>query len=98
MKKLEFATQRLIDSVWTVAFVRVDGGVEVLAFSRNLVNGYKNEHELPRMNFVEDEERTVTELHLEPYRDFVYAATQPTERLKVVNPKNIFAYGDKYFD
>ena len=97
MSKVEFATKRLINAVWTVAFERVEGGVKVLAYDRTLDVGYEKEHELPRMQFVEDDERNATELLLKPFEAFMYhAGSEPTERLKVVNPKNVFEYGEEY--
>lgn len=96
----ELATKRLIDSVWTCVFERVEGGVKILAYDRTIGEGYERERELPRCSLVEtkDNKRTVLAIELAPYGDFEYwpTAETVTETLPVVNPQNVFSYGSDY--
>lgn len=96
MTNVEFATQRLINSVWTVAFRRVDGGVEVLAYSREIKLGYDRERVLPEGRFAEDDQRTVHELVVTTGGSRYRPGSKPAkeERLRVVNPAFVFSYGD----
>ena len=64
MSNIEFATKRLINAVWTVAFRRVEGGVEILANDNGILHGYEYEHGLPHGRLVETKDRHVTELVL----------------------------------
>lgn len=93
---VELATKRLIGAVWTVAFTRVDGGVKILAYDRNIDEGYQREDELPRCNLVEDANRTVVELVIGKIGRFGEYIAREGERLKVVNPRNVFDYGSDY--
>lgn len=97
MSKVEFATKRLINAVWTVAFERVEGGVKILAYDRSIELGYEQERELPRMDFIEGDGRTVTHLVLAPFEEHFYVARGETAKTyAVVNPKNVFEYGEEY--
>ncbi|MCF2220985.1 hypothetical protein H9Q08_17000 [Chryseobacterium sp. PS-8] len=89
------ATQRLIDSVWTVEYKKVsEGKVKILNYSRNDPEGYEREKELPQCKLVEAEERIVTHLWLKPYNAFDGWINEKnaTETYEVVNPKFIFSY------
>tara|TARA_R100001463_G_C3477856_1_gene216602 strand:- start:109 stop:423 length:315 start_codon:yes stop_codon:yes gene_type:complete len=91
----KYATQRLIDSVWTVAYQEVEGGARILSYNRESPIGYGQEKELPRMGFIESEGRIVVQLVLSPYGAFDYSASASSEGarvLSVINPKNIFNY------
>lgn len=65
------ATERLIDSVWTLEYnILPNGKVEILKYSREDIEGYENEKNLPRLNLQEDDKRIVTGVFLEPYEVF----------------------------
>lgn len=95
MSKTKYATKRLIDSVWTVAYQEVEGGARIVSYDRENPVGYNQERELPRMDLIEGKGRIVTRLVLSPYGAFNYSANASSEGarvLDVVNPKNIFGY------
>ena len=101
MSKIEFATKRLLGAVWTVAYRQseeVFNGVEILAYSRDIDLGYEKEDELPRMNFVENDDRTVVQLIVDPQAFALdeHRARPTALRFKVVNPKHVFEYGDEF--
>ena len=89
------ATERLIDSVWTVEFnVKSPTEVEIVKFSREDPEGYKREHELPQATVVEDENRTVTGLLIRnKFEPFEWVNLNNCDyALNVVNPKHVFDY------
>jgi hypothetical protein len=90
------ATERMIDSVWTVEYEVVgENEAKILAFNREDPEGYEKERELPRCNLAEAGDRTVVGLTISPYESFRYGAsmTYPESKFyKVVNPKYIFSY------
>ena len=53
------ATQRLIDSVWTLTYKIIDGKVEILEHNRTDPEGYEKEGELPNFNLLEGNDREV---------------------------------------
>ena len=73
------ATNRLIDSVWTVEYNIISPTeVEILKFSRTDPEGYKKERELPQCSVVENE-----------HRDFIGLLVRDTfDSFKWVNEKN----------
>lgn len=92
---IHHATQRLIDSVWTVTYKKInETQVEILSYKRDNPIGYEQEKQLDRMNFVEGEGRIVQTLLIEPYESSKYWAgnNNPTA-YKVLNPRYIFSYG-----
>ena len=89
----EFAVQRMIDSVWTIEFKRVPGGVEILRYSRDIDEGYEHEDTLSVGVINEDEERTVLSITFYPPKTRRSERGQPKEVLKVLNPKHVFDYG-----
>lgn len=92
---IHHATQRLIDSVWTVAYKKVsETEVEILSYKSDNPIGYEQEQQLDRMDFVEGEGRIAQTLLIEPYESFNYWAgnNNPTA-YKVVNPQHVLSYG-----
>ena len=87
-----YATKRLIDSVWTLGFIKKGIDVEIVSYDRNNKLGYDNEKDLPQFEFIEGDDRIVTDVLIaekyEPFRRDMFDAT----RHKVVNPKYIFSY------
>lgn len=94
MNKIEFATDRRINSVWTLVFRRVEGGVEILAHSRDIEAGYELEHKLPSYRIIETEGRIASEVVVGS-RDSWSRDIQNAETLKVVNPKGVFYYDEE---
>jgi hypothetical protein len=88
---LQFATKRLIDSVWTLGFKWVDGGVEIVSYDRESDVGYKYEKDLLQAHLIEDENRTVIAVQLRQYEQFNMKFVDVPE-FTVVNPKHVFSY------
>lgn len=88
------ATQRLIDSVWTLEYNHLPNGkIEVIKYSREDEEGYKKEKSLPRLSNVEGDGRILTGVYLEPYEPYKYWADKKTATLyEVENPAFIFSY------
>lgn len=90
------ATQRLIDSVWTVTFRHVDEStVEILSYNREDEEGYDNERVLSRCRLIEDDKRIVNSLAIQPYKgsnSLAIIRDADTIIYKVVNPKHVFSY------
>lgn len=77
----EKASNRLLDSVWTMTFRQVsDFSVEILAYSRDDDDGYKYEHLMPSVFVMEDDDRNITHIEINGYM------------FAVENPKYIFSY------
>lgn len=76
------ATQRLLDSVWTVTYMRQGDEVAILNFTRDDPDGYYFEQHLPNCRLIEDDKRTVTGLKIEGE---AYEFT-------VSNPQHVFDY------
>lgn len=90
---IQFATRRIIDSVWTLTFAWEDGKVRILEYDRENTVGYKYEKDLPQCVIVEDDDRTVTHVRLRRHRSFDYQwAEDAGELFEVVNPQHIFSY------
>lgn len=86
-------THRLIDSVWTIEFYVEHGKAVIVSYSRQDIDGYKNEYNLMQGTLIEDENRNVTKLVLRPYEMSGWASEQnATEAYEVANPKHIFDY------
>lgn len=101
------ATERLIDSVWTVEYEIVSDEdryarqpkstkyARILNFNREDPEGYEKEKELPRCNLIEGDDRTVIALVISPYDSFKYRASMTESEAEfylVVNPKHVFSY------
>jgi hypothetical protein len=92
---IHYATQRLIDSVWTVSYRIVDEAkseIEILSYDRDNPIGYEQEKTLNRGGLVESEGRIVTELIIEPYEPFKSWINGSGTKYTVINPKHIFDY------
>ncbi len=87
------ATQRLLDSVWTLAFVaHEDGTATILRYDRTNEIGYEQERNLPRVRLTEDADRNVTGIALGDYADFQYTAPSGSMEIPVRNVQNVFSY------
>lgn len=81
------AVKRIINSVWTLEYNLVAlGEIEILHFSRDDEEGYRNEYTLPKGDVIENAERIVT------------GAVISGIDYKVINQKHIFSYGDSRKD
>ena len=87
-KYVEFATNRIIDSVWTIAYKENRNyGATLLAYSRKMDMGYQFEDMLPAARLVELADRTVVGI------DFIDLPSGKVLRsLEVTNPKHVFDY------
>lgn len=97
MTGIKYATERLLDSVWTVAYREVKGGVKIISHCRGNPVGYEQEEELPRMRLIEGDKRIVKKIVLAPYEPFKCWATENEEGAtvhNVVNPEHVFDYGE----
>lgn len=88
------ATERLIDSVWTLEYeITPSGKLHILNYSRKDPEGYEREKELMQCNLLETDQRIVIEVLLRPYQPFEWVTVEnATERYEVDNPKHIFSY------
>ena len=89
------ATERLINSVWTVEYNEVSPTeVEIVKFSRDDQEGYDKERELPQFLLIEESGRIVTKLLIrDKYKPFEWVNEGNCDReYKVVNPKHIFSF------
>lgn len=79
---IKVATQRLIDSVWTVVYEEdlTRDEVVVLAYSRSLKTGYDEEREHPTVNMIEGRDRRLLAIKVDGVL------------LEVLNQKHIFDY------
>lgn len=91
------ATQRLIDSVWTLEYtIQDDGKIFIINYNRNDVEGYEQEKNLPRMSLKENEGRIVEGVYLQPYESFKYWASKDLSAFyEVANPKHVFSYNNE---
>ena len=90
---MEIATKRLIDSVWTLRYEHVEGGVKIHSYNRTDREGYEKERELPRCHLVEEEDRTVKQIEVQTFDNNEHQhCALDGEVYDVVNPGNIFSY------
>lgn len=92
---IHYATQRLIDSVWTISYKitnEAKNEIEILSYNRSNPIGYEQERTLNRVNVIEDDKRTVTSIFIEPYESSKYWASSNGKKYNVINPKHIFDY------
>jgi hypothetical protein len=90
------ATQRLIDSVWTVEFnILNENEVEIIRYSRNDKEGYDNEQTLPQCGIIEDEKRNIVGLLVRDEFDAYNWVNEGNcdKNYKVKNSKHVFSYG-----
>ncbi len=89
------ATERLIDSVWTIEFlINEEGKAVIVKLCRDDKEGYEKEKEFMRGAVIEDHERTAVKLCLRPYENFGGWCNESncTESYEIANPKHIFEY------
>ena len=91
---IELATHRLIDSVWTVGFVRRGTDhVKIVSYDRDNTVGYREEKTLLKCCVIEDDRRYFTGLRLYPSgTDLFSNKKQEIETLKVINQMHVFDY------
>jgi hypothetical protein len=94
---MQYAVNRLIDSVWTLEFDIVDDKIQIHSHNRENPVGYELEHELPNFLLHEDDsnnQRTVVGVDLfnVPHKYFIGIDTDSILEYPVANPGNIFSY------
>lgn len=90
---MQYATKRLIDSVWTMGYEIQDNMVVIHSYDRKNPIGYDQEGGLPQFDFIENDDRAVVGVVINnnymPYRmDHSKGGTEYV----VANPKYIFSY------
>lgn len=91
---MKYATERLINSVWTIKYEILDNGKAfVHSISRDNPIGYKKEKELNRFSLNESNDRTVNGFYLSEYEPFKYKASDDGDYIEVENKQHIFSYG-----
>jgi len=81
--KIQHAKKRLLDSVWTTAFIaHNDKTATILSHDRDNPIGYERENDLPSGFFIESATRTAKTLVLSG------------SELKIRNPQFVFSYSD----
>lgn len=90
------ATQRLIDSVWTVEYkVLNETEVEIIKFGRNDKDGYVNERNLSQHKIIETDDRIAIKLAIrDKYKQFDNFVNESNcdRCYNIVNQKRIFNY------
>jgi len=88
------ATERLLDSVWTVEFTLSNGMATIIRHSREDQEGYDKERELPQFTLIETKERIVTRILIrDAYSAFDWVNEENcSQGYEVVNPKHVFSY------
>lgn len=89
------ATNRLIDTVWTVEFnVISDTEVEILKFTRTDPEGYEKERQLPQCAIIEGDKRTFVSLLVrDEFKSFERVNKDNCDhQYTVINPRYIFNY------
>lgn len=93
MENIQYATNRIIDSVYTIAYRLIDGKAEILEYDRHNRIAYQQEKELPQGKIIEspDGERTAIELKIAPYKCF-RQNYDDAKTYEIANPQHIFSY------
>lgn len=93
--EIKYATERLINSVWTLAYTQVsDNEISILSYGRENKIGYSKETEFPRLGMITTNDRTVIAVRFIPYNPFkCWCDKNEGVEFKVINPKHIFDYG-----
>lgn len=87
-----YATNRLIDSVWTVGYtMQEDGRVFIHSYDRDNPIGYEQEGKLPQALLDESAGRIVTGIQLRPYKSFD-RNFKDVPVIEVANPQHVFSY------
>lgn len=89
------ATKRLIDSVWTLEYEVISPTeAEIIRYSREDMDGYRLERELPQCAIVQNEERIANKILIRKYEPFSWVDEKNADAIyTVINPKHIFDYG-----
>lgn len=75
------AVKRLINSVWTVEFKKIDNmNVEIVRYSRSDEEGYRKEKELPQGYLLENDQRIAQKLMLNGVE------------FNIINKQHVFSY------
>lgn len=88
---IQFATKRLIDSVWTLGYEIIDGKVKIHSFDRENPIGYEKEKELPQVAIFENNERHIIKVAIADYQQFRQNFNDAKE-YEVINPRYVFNY------
>jgi hypothetical protein len=88
-----YATNRLIDSVWTLGYEVKGNSIEIHSYNRESKIGYEQEKELPQVLLIEDENRIVKSVKFRDYEPFNYGKGFDEVR-NVSNPEYVFSYGE----
>ena len=88
MSQVKIATNRLINSVWTLEYRLHDNKIEIVSHSRDNRAGAEFEGQVPKYTLIEDEKRTVT--HVRLWMDS-HRKSQHLE-FPVSNPAYVFSY------
>lgn len=89
---MDYATNRLIDSVWTMAYEIKDNHVIIHSYDRDNAIGYEQEKNLPQFSMIEGDKRIVTGVIIsEEYQAFRRDMDDGIE-YTVANPKFVFSY------
>lgn len=90
---MQYATKRLIDSVWTMGYEIQDNMVVIHSYDRENPVGYKQERELPQVSLIENDARLVTSVFINDKNDpFRLDHSKGGEEYTVANPKHVFSY------
>lgn len=96
-KKINKATERLIDSVWTLSYVILSYNlIEIIGYNREDPEGYKKEHDLPQCHVVEDPQRNIVKVFIRNTFDaFSWVNAENCDiTYSVSNPKFVFDYSE----
>lgn len=90
MSKKLLATQRLINSVWSLVYeLTEDGKVNIISHGRDNKDGYTQEGKVDQFRIREDKNRTALSVVFAPADPFDF---NEDRELQVANPKHIFDY------
>ena len=92
---MEYAIERLIDSVWTLGFeITSEGTITIHTYDRENPIGYEKERELSRIKIIETEGRVISEVWVseKPMYCWESFTDHPHTKYKVDNPQYIFSY------
>jgi hypothetical protein len=95
---IQYATQRLIDSLWTMAFIiNDDQTITIISYDRENTIGYDFEKSLDRLTIEEDNDRTAQAIYLDTYEPFKYCASKENGiKYEVANKRNVFDYKSQF--
>jgi len=91
MKNKKLAVERILDSVWTIEYESVLGGVFIHSYNRNNQVGYEQEQDLPKGRLIENNGKHSSDCNGER---IVTGLSIGGEIIDVVNPQYVFSYGE----